>query len=311
MKMADQVEDVGTDSEQRLKLEAELKFLQKIIDQQNNIIMVSNGHELTMVNNQFLDFFAQPSLNAFKSEFGDISNTFVRHGRYFHLGKVEEGKNWIESLKAKKDVESIVSMVHLGEYEPKAFAAKVSELDDGERIYVLTFTDITSFAIQANQYFYQATHDKLTGIANLANFSETLDEIVEGSAQTPLAMIMFSLDDFKAFNATYGRQTGDSVIKDVVDMVSLHLREHDHFARLGGMDFALLLPKTDQGRALELAQKLNGAIAEMETYVETHVTASFAVAVHEPSMKAEEFMTHLQSLLSDAKKTGANQVLKG
>ena len=128
--MADHV--TGMNNEKHLTLEEELKFLQKIIDQQNNIIVVSNGQELTMVNHQFLDFFSQPSLNAFKSEFGDIGNAFVRHERYFHLGKVEPGVNWVESLRLKKDTESIVSMVHLGEYEPKAFAVKVSKLDEEE-----------------------------------------------------------------------------------------------------------------------------------------------------------------------------------
>lgn len=297
------------DKEKHLNLEDELRFLQKIIDQQDNIIIVSNGHELTMVNHQFLDFFAQPSLNAFKSEFGDIGNAFVRHERYFHLGKVEAGQNWIESLRAKKDTESIVSMVHLGEYEPKAFAVKVSKLDEGEALYVLTFTDITSFAIQANQYFYQATHDKLTGIYNRVYFSDALAEMVEDSAQMPLAMIMFSLDNFKAFNDDHGHDKGDDIIRDMVDMVSLHQREHDLFARLGGKNFVLLLPKMESERADKLAQKLCDAIAEMETFVESKITASFGVAPYEESMQADKFISHTENLLAKAKAAGKNRVM--
>ncbi len=305
------IDQSGTDNEKHLTLEEELGFLQKIIDQQNNIIVVSNGRELTMVNHQFLDFFAQPSLNAFKSEFGDISNAFVQHERYFHLGKVESGMNWIASLKAKKDTESIVSMIHLGEYEPKAFAVKISGIDDGELLYVLTFTDITSFAIQSNQYFYKSTHDGLTGIYNLAYFSDTLAEMLEEVPETPLSMIMFSLDDFKAFTEVYGHKKGDEVVKDMVDMVTMHLRDQDLFARLGRKVFALLLPNKEFEDASRLAQKLCNEIGEMETYVDMKVSASFGVGLYDGSLPAEGFLNYLETLLYEAKATGKNRVATG
>lgn len=292
------------DNQKSLSLEEELTFLQKIIDQQNNIIVISNGDELTMVNNQFLDFFAQPSLNAFKSEFGDISNTFVRHDRYFHMGKVAPGENWIEILKSKKDTDSIVSMVHLGEYEPKAFAVKISKLDEAEPYYVLTFTDITEFAIQANQYFYKATHDTTTGIYNRAYFSEQLQEIISQRTEDPICLVMFSLDDLKPFVEKHGNRKGDDVIKDMVDLVSMHLRGHDIFARLGRKEFALLLPKMEPERAEKLAENLRQAIGGMDTYTKDQVTATFGVATYQEGMQAESFINHLETLLATVKREG-------
>ncbi len=303
-------DEASMDNRKHLSLEDELSFLQKIIDQQNNIIVVSNGEDLIMVNHPFLDFFVQPSLNAFKREFGDLSNTFVRHDRYFHAGKVPPGENWIDALASKKDTDAIVSMVHLGEYEPKAFAVKVSKLEDnGEVLYVLTFTDITQFAIQANQYFYQATHDKLTGIYNRAHFGEVLDEMSANESNLPLAGMMISIDKFKKFNEEHGQEKGDEVLKDLVDQVNMHLRERDVFGRLGGKEFGLLLPATESERAMKIAENIREAISKMETYTDTQITVSISVSYIFEQSQQKDLLMKLEALLAKAKETGRDQVV--
>jgi diguanylate cyclase (GGDEF)-like protein len=308
--MHDSKDDTTMDGRKKLTLEEELSFLQKIIDQQNNIIIVANSNEVVMVNHQFLDFFVQPSLDSFKREFGDISNAFVRHERYFHLGKVAPGEYWIDVLKSKKDTESIISMVDLGEYEPKAFAVKVSKLeDDGETLYVLTFTDITNFAIQANQYFYQATHDKLTGIYNRSHFLELFEEMKEESNRFPLAGMIIRLDNFKTFNETHGQQKGDELLKDIVDLVNMHLRENDVFARLGAKEFAMLLPVMEKERAQAVANTLKDEISTMETYTDMKATVSISLKIIEGPESQTMFLSDLESLLAQAKEAGDNQVV--
>jgi diguanylate cyclase (GGDEF)-like protein len=187
----------------------------------------------------------------------------------------------------------------------------VSKLeDDGEILYVLTFTDITNFAIQANQYFYQATHDKLTGIFNRSHFLEVFEEMTEERANFPMSGMIIRLDNFKAFNETHGQEKGDELLRDVVDLVNMHLREHDLFARLGAKEFALLFPQMERTRAEEVANTLKDEISGMETYTEMKMRVSISLKIIEAAESQSMFMSDLEKLLAEAKEAGNNQAVK-
>jgi diguanylate cyclase (GGDEF)-like protein len=110
-----------------------------------------------------------------------------------------------------------------------------------------------------------AVSDPLTGLANRRQFHEV------GAAEwsrarrhgRPLALLMMDVDHFKAINDTYGHAVGDETLKLLVATGRMALRDCDLFARIGGEEFAVILPETDAVAALAVAERLRLATAQM------------------------------------------------
>jgi len=103
-----------------------------------------------------------------------------------------------------------------------------------------------------------AARDPLTGLFNRRAFDEHMEREFRFSRryQTDLSLIMMDLDRFKSVNDRYGHQAGDEVLKAVADIVTDTVRATDITARLGGEEFAVLLPNTREARALDLARRI-------------------------------------------------------
>jgi diguanylate cyclase (GGDEF)-like protein len=127
-----------------------------------------------------------------------------------------------------------------------------------------------------------ASTDWLTGIANRRAFFErgeaSLKEIA-GRRRTA-ALVLFDIDRFKEVNDTAGHQAGDAVLKAFAELVTASLRPGDLFGRLGGEEFACLLPKTSMAQALQLAEHIRSALAGLPfPYLDGRVTVSVGLAM--------------------------------
>jgi diguanylate cyclase (GGDEF)-like protein len=108
-----------------------------------------------------------------------------------------------------------------------------------------------------------ASRDPLTGLFNRRIFLEQLDREYYQSQRhnSPLSLIILDLDRFKRVNDTYGHQVGDGFLKWLADTMGQVTRAGDMTARIGGEEFAILLPRTDLDQALILASRLKEALA--------------------------------------------------
>jgi diguanylate cyclase (GGDEF)-like protein len=128
----------------------------------------------------------------------------------------------------------------------------------------------------------RAATDGLTGLANQRTVHETVKRAAAQAGRTasPLALVLFDLDRFKAINDTFGHGKGDDVLAAVGAVAASTVRASDFVGRFGGEEFAVLLPDTNRAGALEAAEKLRAAIAEISIPgVDRRITASFGVAV--------------------------------
>src|SRR5207237_2583695 len=109
----------------------------------------------------------------------------------------------------------------------------------------------------------QAVTDDLTDLSNRRRFMEALRQEVARSARldTPLALVLFDLDHFKQINDRCGHQAGDDVLRSAADAIRARVRETDLAARIGGEEFALILPGTDRQGAVSLAEHLRRAVS--------------------------------------------------
>jgi len=157
--------------------------------------------------------------------------------------------------------------------------------------------------------------DSLTGLYNRRIFMQRLEEEVERVRRhgSTLSVLIFDLDFFKSINDTYGHDTGDVVLVAVSRVTTDVKRMSDVAARIGGEEFALLLPETDQQGAVQLAQRLRIAI-EKRTYLSTSgtpvkVTASIGVATAVKGTKeVDKLLSSADKQLYRAKNNGRNRV---
>ncbi|MEX5411587.1 GGDEF domain-containing protein [Atlantibacter hermannii] len=160
-----------------------------------------------------------------------------------------------------------------------------------------------------------ASYDPLTGIANRRNFQQQLDNAIHDATQTggELAMIMVDVDHFKRFNDHYGYQAGDICLKEVAHQLKSAVRKRgDSVARLGGEEFAILLPGGGSEAAHRVARRLawrleNLAIEHAASPVNQHVTVSQGISVWKPDMSGTVFIAQADAALYQAKESGRNR----
>jgi diguanylate cyclase (GGDEF)-like protein len=133
------------------------------------------------------------------------------------------------------------------------------------------------------QLYHLATTDQLTGLKNRRHFMEKLDSEVDRSSRygRPCAVAILDVDLFKAVNDTYGHDVGDKVLQSLSQMLLDELRNVDLVGRIGGEEFALVLPETSKGQAWEVCQRLLARIRDARVTaagVEVRFTASIGLA---------------------------------
>jgi diguanylate cyclase (GGDEF)-like protein len=163
-----------------------------------------------------------------------------------------------------------------------------------------------------------STVDALTEVANRRQFDHVLDAEWRRCARTglPLALVMFDIDYFKAFNDAYGHVPGDGCLKQVAGAIRrLVQRAGELVARYGGEEFAVLLPGSDAQHARELAESIRLevellAIPHAHSKVTPVVTVSAGVAALIPIYGSTpgELVAAANRALYNAKQTGRNRV---
>jgi diguanylate cyclase (GGDEF)-like protein len=158
----------------------------------------------------------------------------------------------------------------------------------------------------------RAATDGLTGLPNQRAVHETLKRMVAQAGRTmePLGMVLFDLDRFKAINDTFGHGRGDDVLAAVGDVVSHTIRGSDFVGRLGGEEFAVLLPGTGREGALRVAENLREAIGGLAVAgIDRSITASFGVAVlPDDAPEAQALLRIADRALYQAKANGRDRV---
>lgn len=159
-----------------------------------------------------------------------------------------------------------------------------------------------------------ATTDSLTGLANRRQFLfRTREELARaGRYDKPLSLLTFDVDHFKRVNDRYGHGVGDQVLREIAQVCREQLRECDVLARIGGEEFAAVLPETPGQGALVAAERLRRAVEGrgfLIAGVPVRVTASFGVSGRQPGDRDPlVILGRADSALYVAKRNGRNRV---
>jgi diguanylate cyclase (GGDEF)-like protein/PAS domain S-box-containing protein len=138
----------------------------------------------------------------------------------------------------------------------KYFEAKLLILDEHKDILVI-IRDVTERVEREKRIEYLSFHDELTGLYN-RRFINTEVKRLTNSRKLPISIIIGDLDKLKTVNDNYGHSQGDKYLKKASEILKCTFRSEDIIARIGGDEFAVLLPETDA----EMAEKICDRIRE-------------------------------------------------
>jgi len=157
--------------------------------------------------------------------------------------------------------------------------------------------------------------DALTGVASRRAFTERADLEIQRALRyrQPLCVAMVDIDRFKRVNDTYGHAVGDLVLVAFAQAINQQIREVDMIGRLGGEEFAVLLPGITADEAMTVAERMRHAVESKELLVggrPMHFTASFGVAEFDGmELNMAGLLARADSALYHAKHTGRNKVV--
>ena len=159
----------------------------------------------------------------------------------------------------------------------------------------------------------QATTDELTNLVNRRRFIEALETELERAKMfdSPLSVVLADLDDFKRINDDYGHHGGDRALKSFGQLLRAQVRDFDVAARLGGEEFAILLPQTTAEAAAVGAARTRDTLAASPIAVSedatVRLTASFGIAESSPVQTTDELLRRADDALYAAKRAGKNR----
>ena len=158
-----------------------------------------------------------------------------------------------------------------------------------------------------------ALTDPLTGMHNRRFFDDALCEYLKAFREVdkPIGLMIIDLDHFKRINDTHGHDVGDLVLREVAECLRATTRYHDVAARLGGEEFAIIVPNMKEGELVGFADRIRDAIAAVMLPVgktKVRLTASVGVAEWDGKETPEQFYRKADHRLYEAKRAGRNRV---
>ena len=192
-------------------------------------------------------------------------------------------------------------------------------LRDGDQIRIgramLKFLTSGNVEAQYHEEIYRLmTLDGLTQLHNRRAFQEALEREFARSTRYghPFCLVMFDLDHFKRINDVHGHLAGDDVLRRVAGLVSTKVRTNDFVARVGGEEFAVILPEADRMGGVALAEKLRRMIqGERFEHEGKHVPVTISLGVAEFSASlasSADLYKAADERLYEAKRAGRNLV---
>ena len=292
-------------------MDEQLSALREIVDVLNvGIVVLDKDGQVSFMNRAFRYFWRVPD-HMVTSDLSFVE--LMRHGRGMKAYAITHERAEDYLLKQ-------MDVIHGGEDRPLQMRLanggmiqfRCRTLPNGG--HLLSYGNVSELAKEADMLERLACLDGMTGLNNRRHFLALAD--MEWSRVKrygrPLAALMLDIDFFKSVNDRYGHPAGDEVIKAVADILQKQKRSSDIAGRMGGEEFALLLPEASLESAAAAGDRLRRLVADRPIDVgDDHLQITISVgaaACHGETCDIEQLLKEADMALYQAKRSGRNRV---
>ncbi|MCL2473295.1 MAG: sensor domain-containing diguanylate cyclase [Alphaproteobacteria bacterium] len=263
-----------------------------------------NDGRILFVNRKFCLLFKQSPSKLLHSS---SESLYVDTKDRDHLHKLFESVNDITDMEVKMKTSA-----------GTVFSAELASIlvnYNNENAFIVAINDISQRKRLEQELFHQASTDHLTGINNRGYFYSMAEQEVQRSKRfvRDTSAIMIDIDHFKLFNDTYGHAIGDKVINFVVKSIMNILRQSDIVGRVGGEEFAAILPETNLEGAYLVAERIREYVESKNISVEDKkllCTVSIGAAqLSAGDANFDDLIKRADEALYEAKNSGRNKVV--
>lgn len=273
----------------------------------NGIVITDKNADIKWVNHAFTRLSGYSAEEAIGKNPRDIAKSGMQDASFFQAlwSDILQGKHWRGELINKRKNGSL--------YHEELSIAPVKNSTGDITHFIGIKVDISERKALQSQLQKLANTDPLTELYNRRVFLEKLAEESSRLARDGqlASLLMIDLDNFKRINDTYGHSTGDEVLRQFAHIMRETIRTIDTPARLGGEEFAVLLPNTTPKEAIYLAERLRQRIADTEFHYEKSVVR-LTISIGSASLQADDkagdaVLNRADAALYEAKEAGRNQ----
>ena len=263
------------DIDRRVKMENRLKkqkvyFEQLFNESTEGIVLLNNKGTVLKVNKFFLNIFEYDRDEVLGANIDElITPEDKKNEGVYYTEEVMDGKDIIdESIRKTKTGEKINVSIH-------AFPIKLEEGQIG--IYGI-YNDITERKKQEEKRRFLSFHDQLTELYNRRYFENEMERLND-SRKTPISIIVGDLDGLKGVNDNFGHRAGDQYIKATADIIKNVTRSEDIVAIIGGDEYAVLLPQTNEKNVKRVIERISSQIEFHNKESKNSISISIGYAV--------------------------------
>lgn len=277
-------------------------YFQRIINAEEEIVLVSTGDRMIDANQQLYNYF-----NTFRHNKNSCICDYFEPGDGY-LQKQMGDQNWLEHLlNHPNEVHKAKCLLQDRIY---IFKLKAHAFDAHQKLAVVILVDITELEQLNHRLLEQSRIDELTQIGNRRFFNGFIEREVRLAQQQgyPLSLIFFDIDHFKRVNDDYGHQIGDVALKTVARAVSKQLRDSDIFFRIGGEEFMIVLAHHPLEDAQRIAERLRKRVESLQDPKLPRLTISLGVSQLAQNETLDQLLSRTDEALYQAKSDGRNCV---
>jgi len=291
--------------------ESEEKFRNIIESARDAIISIDENWEILMANPAVEEILGYDT--------GELIGMDIRHllpPRY--VGNWDLIRSYTAPKEATQEETRYVelSALHKSGKEIPVHVSISETLTHGKKMFSTILRDISERKAYEEELRLQSITDSLTGLFNRRHFYSLAQKDLERVLRNkvPFSILMIDIDEFKMYNDTYGHQGGDSLLKEVADLMRKTFRLMDSIFRFGGEEFLVLLPETDDAGAVIAAERFRGRLADKKFFLApmgppASVTASIGVTAHRNGWTIDDIVRHADLSMYAAKNAGRNKTV--
>ena len=278
--------------ERKLK-EQKAYFEQLFAESTEGIILLDNDGKVLKVSEHFEKLFGYKEEEILGENIDDLilPDNIIEKGHNYTKKVANGGDVKTEGIRQKKNGEKIHVSLH-------AFPITLKEGQLG--IYTI-YNDISQRKKEEEKIRYLSFHDQMTGLYNRRYFENEMERL-SSSRMNPVSIIVADIDDLKEVNDNYGHKRGDEYIKEAASIIDSAVRREDIAARIGGDEFAVILPYTEKETAEKIIKRINNICEKKGRDLNLDLEISLGCATCQNNNNLDEIFVKADKVMYSKKK---------